>query len=138
LLDPPLKQKNLTFRRPSSGLKGVDVYDLGIPTHVQLIEAYCDKMGIPPLDNFDFYLAFGFFRLAASLQSFYEKAVRGASSVSLFVFGDAGVSRCECRAGFIFRSRMSVELRLRRRGVAGVGDVSRAGLVSCLCVFRAR
>ena len=49
------------------GLGGHDLEALGIPSQAQVVAAYCARrrMGVPSREVMSFYLAFGFFRLAA-------------------------------------------------------------------------
>ena len=56
---------------------GVDVKALGIPTEMEIVQEYCRRMNIPMIENWDFYLAFNFFRFAAILQGVYKRAVTG-------------------------------------------------------------
>jgi len=63
-----------------SGLQGLDHEALGIPTEQQYIASYCERMGIDKIDNWPFYLAFSFFRLAAILQGVKKRAVDGNAS----------------------------------------------------------
>jgi aminoglycoside phosphotransferase (APT) family kinase protein len=64
----------------SSGLLGVDAAALGIPTEQAYIQSYCQRMGIDKLDNWNFYLAFSFFRLAAIAQGVAKRAADGNAS----------------------------------------------------------
>ena len=64
----------------SSGLLGVDVEALGIPREQEYIASYCQRMGIDKLDNWNFYLAFSFFRLAAIAQGVAKRAADGNAS----------------------------------------------------------
>lgn len=59
------------------GFRNLNLQELGIPTHEQLINMYCEKMNIPTIDNFDFYMAFSFFRVAAILQGVYKRSTQG-------------------------------------------------------------
>jgi acyl-CoA dehydrogenase family protein 10 len=56
---------------------GVDLKAMGIPSEQQLVEMYCKRMNIPVIDNWDFYVAFNFFRFAAILQGVYKRAISG-------------------------------------------------------------
>ena len=56
---------------------GVDVKSLGIPTEMEIVQEYCRRMNIPMIENWDFYVAFNFFRFAAILQGVYKRAVTG-------------------------------------------------------------
>ena len=64
----------------SSGLIGVDVQAVGIPSEQDYIDSYCQRMGIDKLDNWNFYLAFSFFRLAAIAQGVAKRAADGNAS----------------------------------------------------------
>jgi aminoglycoside phosphotransferase (APT) family kinase protein len=62
------------------GLKGVDRESLGIPTEEQYVADYCKRMGIEKIENWSFYLAFSFFRLAAIVQGVAKRASEGNAS----------------------------------------------------------
>lgn len=62
------------------GLGGVDRTSLGIPTEEQYVALYCKRRGIDRIDNWTFYLAFSFFRLAAICQGVYKRALDGNAS----------------------------------------------------------
>ncbi len=59
------------------GFAGVDISSLGIPSDKQYMEDYCKAMGIPPVNNWNFYMAFSFFRIAAILQGVYARSLKG-------------------------------------------------------------
>ncbi|RRJ83788.1 phosphotransferase [Aestuariirhabdus litorea] len=63
-----------------SGLMGVDLKALGIPSEQEYIARYCQRMGIEKIDNWAFYLAFSFFRLAAIVQGVAKRAADGNAS----------------------------------------------------------
>ena len=63
-----------------SGLGGVDRQALGIPTENDYVAAYCQRMGIASIPDWDFYLAFSFFRFAAILQGVKKRALDGNAS----------------------------------------------------------
>ncbi len=63
-----------------SGLAGVNRASLGIPTEKEYIASYCEKMGLEKIDNWAFYLAFSFFRLAAIAQGVAKRALDGNAS----------------------------------------------------------
>jgi aminoglycoside phosphotransferase (APT) family kinase protein len=65
-----------------SGLAGLDRSALGIPTEQEYIARYCERMGIDEIPNWNFYLAFSFFRLAAILQGVKKRALDGTASSS--------------------------------------------------------
>lgn len=63
-----------------SGLLGVDITALGIPSEEAYVTKYCERMGIERIDNWPFYLAFSFFRLAAIVQGVARRAQDGNAS----------------------------------------------------------
>ncbi len=63
-----------------SGLAGVDRSTLGIPTDEDYIAAYCQRTGRDKIDNWNFYLVFCFFRLAAILQGIVKRVEVGTAS----------------------------------------------------------
>ena len=64
----------------SFGLKGHDRESLGIPEEEMIIEKYCHLRGIDDIENWPFYLAFSFFRLAAICQGVYKRSLIGNAS----------------------------------------------------------
>ena len=72
------------------GLGGVDRASLGIPTDEEYIARYCERTGRQGIDNWNFYLVFSLFRLAAILQGIVKRAQIGtASSAEADSEGDA-------------------------------------------------
>jgi aminoglycoside phosphotransferase (APT) family kinase protein len=70
------------------GLGGVDRAGLGIPTEEEYVAAYCQRRGIASIPDWNFYIIFSFFRLAAILQGVLKRAVDGnASSEKAFQYG---------------------------------------------------
>ena len=63
-----------------SGLRGRDLAALGIPDERSCVASYCERMGLDRIDNFSFYVAFSFFRLAAIVQGVAKRAVEGNAS----------------------------------------------------------
>ncbi|EAW30865.1 hypothetical protein GP2143_03039 [marine gamma proteobacterium HTCC2143] len=63
-----------------SGLQGEDRAALGIPSEEEYVARYCERMGIDTIENWTFYLAFSFFRLAAILQGVKKRALDGNAS----------------------------------------------------------
>ena len=71
-----------------SGLSGVDRSSLGIPTEKEYVAKYCEHCGLEGIDNWPFYLVFGFFRMAAILQGVKKRALDGnASSAVAMEYG---------------------------------------------------
>lgn len=62
------------------GLAAVDRAPLGIPEDPAFIDAYCQRMGLPGIDRFGFYLAFAYFRMASILQGVKRRALDGNAS----------------------------------------------------------
>ena len=62
------------------GLGGLDVTALGIPEEKDYIDSYCRRTGIQRIENWPFYVAFGFFRLAAIVQGVRKRALDGNAS----------------------------------------------------------
>ncbi len=65
------------------GIAGLDLRSLGIPDEREYVETYCRRTGRDPertLANWDFYLAYNLFRLAAILQGIMKRAVDGTAS----------------------------------------------------------
>ncbi|XP_023576292.1 acyl-CoA dehydrogenase family member 10 isoform X2 [Octodon degus] len=64
-------------------LKGVsarDLTQLGIPAAEEYCRMYCLHMDLPPAQNWNFYMAFSFFRVAAILQGVYKRSLQGQAS----------------------------------------------------------
>ena len=62
------------------GLAGLDLHPLGLPGEEEYIASYCQYMGIDHIDNWNFFLAFSFFRLAAIAQGVAKRATQGNAS----------------------------------------------------------
>ncbi len=62
------------------GLAGVDRANLGLMTDQEFVDLYCANRDIPAVENFSFYLAFCFFRMAAILQGVKKRALDGNAS----------------------------------------------------------
>ncbi len=62
------------------GLMGIDREAIGLPTEEQYVAAYCKRRGVEKIDNWSFYVAFCFFKLAAILQGVYRRSVDGNAS----------------------------------------------------------
>ena len=73
-------QWRLPYKAGMRGLGGIDRAALGIPTEAEYVAAYCARRGIDAVENWHFYLAFCFFRLAAILQGVVRRAHDGNAS----------------------------------------------------------
>lgn len=66
-----------------AGLGGSDPALLGLPSEQEYIDAYCRYTGRSKIENWDFYVAFNYFRLAAIFHGIKGRMLRGnASSAS--------------------------------------------------------
>ncbi len=62
------------------GLGGVDRAAAGLPSEEAYVTAYCRRRGIGAIDDWTFFLAFSFFRLAGICQGVYRRALDGNAS----------------------------------------------------------
>ncbi|WP_439100985.1 phosphotransferase [Congregibacter sp.] len=62
------------------GLNGCDRAALGIPSDEEYIASYCERTGRGDIANWNFYLVFCFFRLAAILQGVKKRSLIGTAS----------------------------------------------------------
>jgi aminoglycoside phosphotransferase (APT) family kinase protein len=66
-----------------AGLGGADPLALGLPSEADYIATYCKRRAVDDIPNWNFYLAFNFFRLAAIFHGIKGRVLRGnASSAS--------------------------------------------------------
>lgn len=63
-----------------SGLAGVDRAGLGLPTEEDYVARYCERVGLSGIANWEFYLVFGLFRLAAIVQGVGFRGMQGNAS----------------------------------------------------------
>ena len=69
-------------------LSNVNYEEMGIPTEKQYIAAYCHRTGRKDIPNWEFFIAFSIFRLAAIVQGVYKRGLDGiASSDSAQTYG---------------------------------------------------
>ena len=66
------------------GIGGLDHQALGIPTEAEYIRRYCDRTGLATPEelarDWNFYLAYNLFRLAAILQGIAKRVEAGTAS----------------------------------------------------------
>ena len=62
------------------GLAGVDRKALGLPSDEEFIASYCERRGLPEIENFGLYLSFCFFRMAGIIQGVLKRALDGNAS----------------------------------------------------------
>lgn len=73
----------MMYRMPPhivAGLAGADISQLGIPSEGQYLEAYCRRTGRSEMPEYNFYVAFNFFRLAAIFHGIKGRVLRGNAS----------------------------------------------------------
>lgn len=81
-------QLRLPNQGTMGGLAGLDRKALGIPTEEEYVAMYCRHLGIDSIPQWNFYLVFSFFRLAAILQGVKKRALDGnASSEKALLMG---------------------------------------------------
>ncbi|MCV6620465.1 MAG: phosphotransferase family protein [Cellvibrionaceae bacterium] len=62
------------------GLMGVDRAELNIPSEEEYVAQYCKRMGMDSIPNWEFYISFSYFRLAAIIQGVAKRAADGNAS----------------------------------------------------------
>ena len=79
-----------TFR----GIGGLDLQSLGIPTEADYVRRYCERTGLSTpeavLNDWDFYLAYNLFRMAAILQGIAKRIEAGTAASAQAVASAAG------------------------------------------------
>lgn len=63
-----------------AGMQGVDRKSLGIPTEEEYVAAYCRRTGRSEIADWDFYMAYNLFRLAAIVQGIVGRIKDGTAS----------------------------------------------------------
>ena len=61
-------------------LVGIDLAKTGIPAESEFVDEYCRRTGRKPIPNWNFYMAFAFFRLASICQGVYKRGLMGTAS----------------------------------------------------------
>ncbi|MBY8823521.1 phosphotransferase [Sphingomonas colocasiae] len=75
----------MVYRMPpgfSTGLAGLDLPALNIPSEDDYVAAYCRRTGRDGIERLDFHLAFSLFRLAAIIHGIKGRLIRGTASSS--------------------------------------------------------
>lgn len=62
------------------GLAGIDFASLGIPNEEEYVAAYCQRTGRGPIPDWDFYIVYSLFRLAAIMQGIAKRAIEGTAA----------------------------------------------------------
>ncbi|WP_419937067.1 phosphotransferase [Candidatus Palauibacter sp.] len=102
----------MTYHLPEGplwkGLGEIDCGALGIPSEEEYVAAYCrrtERAGVP---DWEFFMAFGLFRLAAICQGVYARAIQGnASSRNALEVGAKAPMLAEAGWDFARRARAS-------------------------------
>jgi aminoglycoside phosphotransferase (APT) family kinase protein len=74
---------SIMYRMPPhivAGLQGIDLNAMNIPTESQYLAAYCVRTGRSSIPQYDFYIAFNFFRLAAIFHGIKGRVLRGTAA----------------------------------------------------------
>ena len=69
--------------RYRDSLRDVNLKSLGIPTEEEYVEVYCRRTGRSAIDDWDYYIAFNMFRLAAILQGIAKRVKDGTALVKM-------------------------------------------------------
>jgi aminoglycoside phosphotransferase (APT) family kinase protein len=76
-----------------SGLGGLDLPALGIPTETELVAAYCRRAGREAVPDLTFFIALSFFRYASIAQGVYARALQGnAANRNANLAGEAAIA----------------------------------------------
>ncbi|WP_294243015.1 phosphotransferase family protein [uncultured Sphingomonas sp.] len=73
----------MMYRMPPdivAGLGGADVAALGLPSEEDYVAAYCARTGRDGIADYEFYIAFNFFRIAAIFHGIKGRVIRGNAS----------------------------------------------------------
>ncbi len=73
----------IMYRMPPeivAGLAGADLAALNIPSEADYIAAYCRRTGRTSIPDYEFYIAFNFFRLAAIFHGIKGRVIRGTAA----------------------------------------------------------
>lgn len=73
----------MMYRMPPDivpGLGGADIAALNIPSEADYVAAYCARVGRTSIPNYEFYLAFNLFRLAAIFHGIKGRVLRGTAA----------------------------------------------------------
>jgi aminoglycoside phosphotransferase (APT) family kinase protein len=62
------------------GLAGIDFASLGIPTEEEYVAAFCRHTGHGSISDWDFYIVYSLFRLAAIMQGIAKRAIEGTAA----------------------------------------------------------
>ena len=89
-----LAYNSMGYRLPATGdqrfsYQGIDHDDWGLPSEADYVAAYCRRTGRKEIPNWEFFIAFSMFRLAAIVQGVYKRGLDGiASSDTAKTYGE--------------------------------------------------
>ncbi|HJP52198.1 MAG TPA: phosphotransferase, partial [Pseudomonadales bacterium] len=89
-LGSPLSDFAYLCRPYRDALRLADLKKLGIPSEEEFVEAYCRRTGRDGIENWDYYLAFNMFRLAAILQGIAKRVLDGTAASKQAELAGAG------------------------------------------------
>lgn len=79
-LGNPISDFAYMCMRYHDSLRGADLKSLGIPSEQEYIEAYCQRTARSNIGDWDYYMAFNMFRLAAILQGIAKRVEDGTAA----------------------------------------------------------
>ena len=79
-LGNPISDFAYMCMRYRDSLRGADLKSLGIPSEEAYVEAYCRRTNRSGIENWDYYIAFNMFRLAAILQGIARRVMDGTAA----------------------------------------------------------
>ena len=91
----------MSYRIPASmtllsGLRGLDLPALGIPTEDELVATYCNRAGRDDVPDLTFFIALSFFRYASIAQGVYARSLQGnAADKRANLAGEAAIALAE-------------------------------------------
>ncbi len=91
----------MSYRIPAhvpflSGLRGLDLPALGIPSEEETVAAYCHRAGRESLPDLTFFIALSFFRYASIAQGVYARSLQGnAADKRAGMAGQAAIALAE-------------------------------------------
>ncbi len=79
-LGNPISDFAYLCRPYRDALRNADLKALGIPEEQEFVDRYCERTGRTGIENWDYYLAFNMFRLAAILQGIARRVLDGTAA----------------------------------------------------------
>lgn len=73
----------MMYRMPPeivAGLAGADLHSLNIPSESRYVQAYCERTGRNSIPDWEFYIAFNFFRMASIFHGIKGRVIRGTAA----------------------------------------------------------